>query len=313
MRTLRVSIEGRDNAIGLWRSGSLDMFGGGRKCLILCALALVAGCATAQPPQATVAEIEPSGRVAKGPDCAMPVLRSDPLTDFKKVSVISGLGNGSTEESDVMPAVKRAACAVGADALEVEVSETSMESSAYYIIADAIIYVQPAATPAPATQGAETSKQSETSSAWEVSCGVDEMTDEKSCTLRAQFSIEFPSASCEVSVKSHETVGVICAGDDFLDSTEVRVDKFQALPAALCVPVAGGTIASSVCAFASGDERRLMRELSKGRSLVVRITLSNLTSYDTTISLKDYGPALRHFREESRQDSRVREVEPQER
>src|SRR4029077_15964296 len=48
------------------------------------------GCAhvISLPPQATPAEIEPSGRAAKPPDCAMPVLRHEPLTDFRKVAIV---------------------------------------------------------------------------------------------------------------------------------------------------------------------------------------------------------------------------------
>ena len=98
----------------------------------------------ALPPQATVTEIEPSGCAAKGPGCTMPILRGEPLTDFKKVSIIEGLGNRFAEESDVMPVVMRAACETGADALLIVASkaQTSENMTGYYINAVAIIYVK---------------------------------------------------------------------------------------------------------------------------------------------------------------------------
>jgi len=107
---------------------------------------MIAGCIRAieLPPQATVTELEPSGRAAKGPDCTMPILRSEPLTDFKKVSIIEGLGSRFAEESDVMPAVMRAACETGADAILILASkaQTSENMTGYYINAVAIIYVK---------------------------------------------------------------------------------------------------------------------------------------------------------------------------
>src|SRR6266446_1716394 len=73
------------------------------------ALVVVAsGCAhvLSLPPQATLAEIEPSGRAAKPPDCAMPVLRHEPLTDFRKVAIVEGTGNVYASEADVLPVVQ---------------------------------------------------------------------------------------------------------------------------------------------------------------------------------------------------------------
>jgi len=114
--------------------------------VIAAALALAAGCLKAAelPPQATVTEIEPSGRAAKGPGCTMPILRDEPLTDFRQVSIIEGLGPRFGVESDVMPVVMRAACETGADALLIKASksQTSENMTGYYINAVAIIYVK---------------------------------------------------------------------------------------------------------------------------------------------------------------------------
>jgi hypothetical protein len=105
-----------------------------------------AGCpqVVALPPQATVAEIEPSGRAAKGPDCSLPILRSEPLTDFRKVAIIEGVGNRFGTEADVMPVVMRKACETGADAILIVASkaQTSENLTGYYINAVAIIYVK---------------------------------------------------------------------------------------------------------------------------------------------------------------------------
>ncbi|HEY6394408.1 MAG TPA: hypothetical protein VIX12_03255 [Candidatus Binataceae bacterium] len=108
------------------------------------ALAIFSGCArvASLPPQVTVAEIEPSGRAAKPPDCNMPVLRSDPLGDFRKIAIVEGVGNVYDSESDVLPLVQRKACETGADALVIVASksQTSEGLTGYYINSVAIIY-----------------------------------------------------------------------------------------------------------------------------------------------------------------------------
>jgi hypothetical protein len=89
-----------------------------------------------------VAEIEASGHAAKGPGCDMPILRADPLADFRKVAIIEGLGGVYVEEKDVMPVVLRAACETGADAIVIYASksQTSENMTGYYINAVAIVY-----------------------------------------------------------------------------------------------------------------------------------------------------------------------------
>jgi hypothetical protein len=105
---------------------------------------VVAGCAhvVSLPPQVTVSEVEPSGRAAKPPDCNMPVLRNKPLTDFREVAIVEGMGNRFASESDVLPAVQRKACETGADALVVLTSraQTTEDATGYYINSVAIIY-----------------------------------------------------------------------------------------------------------------------------------------------------------------------------
>jgi hypothetical protein len=112
---------------------------------VLVAVAIAAsGCAhvASLPPQATIAEIEPSGRAAKPPDCDMPVLRHEPLTDFRKVAIVEGLGNVFASETDVLPAVQRKACETGADAIVIlaSKSQTSEGTTGYYINSVAIVY-----------------------------------------------------------------------------------------------------------------------------------------------------------------------------
>ena len=94
------------------------------------------------PPQATVAEVEPSGRAAKPPDCDMPILRHEPLTDYRKVAIVEGLGNRFAAEDEVMPVVRRKACETGADAIVIMISraQTSESMTGYYINAVAIVY-----------------------------------------------------------------------------------------------------------------------------------------------------------------------------
>src|SRR5882757_10614406 len=104
----------------------------------------IAGCpkAIALPPQVSVADVEPSGHAAKPPDCNMPVLRHEPLADFRKVAIVEGVGNLYASEADVLPAVQRKACETGADAIVVYTSksQTSEALTGYYINAVAIVY-----------------------------------------------------------------------------------------------------------------------------------------------------------------------------
>jgi hypothetical protein len=115
-----------------------------RRAIFAALAAVVTGCAefTTLPPQATVAEIEPSGRAAKPPDCKMPVLRREPLTEFRKVAIVEGLGSVHDKEADVLPAVIRKACETGADAIVIIASkaQTSETMTGYYINSVAIVY-----------------------------------------------------------------------------------------------------------------------------------------------------------------------------
>jgi hypothetical protein len=102
------------------------------------------GCAhlVSLPPQVTLSEVEPSGRAAKPPDCNMPVLRREPLTDYRKVAIVEALGNHFANEADVLPAVQRKACETGADAIVVLTSraQTTETATGYYINSVAIVY-----------------------------------------------------------------------------------------------------------------------------------------------------------------------------
>ena len=116
-----------------------------RTAIIIIGLTIAAaGCAhvISLPPQVTLTEVEPSGRAAKPPDCNMPVLRHEPLADFRKVAIVEGLGNVYASEADVLPAVQRKACETGADAIVILTSraQTTETSTGYYINSVAIEY-----------------------------------------------------------------------------------------------------------------------------------------------------------------------------
>jgi hypothetical protein len=112
--------------------------------MALAAAAALAACAAVYsfPPQVKYSEIESPGRAAKPPDCDMPVLRSEPLRDFRKVAIIEGTGNVYAEEKDVLPAVRRKACESGADAIIIltSKSQTTEGMVGYYIDSVAIVY-----------------------------------------------------------------------------------------------------------------------------------------------------------------------------
>ncbi len=111
---------------------------------IFTAPALASGClkAATLPPQAVYTEIEPSGAAAKPPDCNIPVLRHEPLTEYRKVGLVEATGSVYDSESDVMPVVKRKACESGADAIVIltSKSQTTEGLVGYYIDAEAIVY-----------------------------------------------------------------------------------------------------------------------------------------------------------------------------
>ncbi|MGD0074849.1 MAG: hypothetical protein ABSD31_10990 [Candidatus Binataceae bacterium] len=122
---------------------------------MLC-LIVGAGCTRAlihMPPEVTVAEMEPSGRPAKPPNCTMPVLYSDPTTVYRKIAIIDARGVPGTEEKDMLPAVIRKACETGADALVIVTSRAQHSETpeglvaggetGYYVSAEAIIYGGP--------------------------------------------------------------------------------------------------------------------------------------------------------------------------
>lgn len=94
------------------------------------------------PPQAIYTEIEPSGSAAKPPDCNIPVLRHEPLTQYRKVGLVEGTGSVYDSESDVLPVVKRKACESGADAIVIltSKSQTTEGLVGYYLDAEAIVY-----------------------------------------------------------------------------------------------------------------------------------------------------------------------------
>jgi hypothetical protein len=117
---------------------------------LLIAIAIIAapicasGCikAATLPPQAVYTEIEPSGSAAKPPDCNMPVLHHEPLTEYRKVGLVEATGSVYDSEADVLPAAKRKACESGADAIVIltSKSQTTEGLVGYYLDAEAIVY-----------------------------------------------------------------------------------------------------------------------------------------------------------------------------
>ncbi len=120
---------------------------------VLACAVLGAGChrIMPEPPQVTVAEMEPSGRAAKEPNCKMPVLHAEPLEDFRKVALIDAVGEPGTDENELLPLIIRKACETGADAVMITESKAQHSERAvgmvaggrtgYFVSAMAINYV----------------------------------------------------------------------------------------------------------------------------------------------------------------------------
>jgi len=151
-RPLEVSLRLADD---LGHSYSSCVFQFCRIALALLMVTMLAACSKVRlPPQITMSEVEPSGRAAKPPDCNMPVLRAAPLTEYREVAIIEGLGNRFVEEKDVLPLVIAKGCETGADALVINDSraQTSENMTGYYINAIAIVYGKKHPTVAPRTR-----------------------------------------------------------------------------------------------------------------------------------------------------------------
>ncbi|MGH7864877.1 MAG: hypothetical protein ACREQB_07800 [Candidatus Binataceae bacterium] len=132
-------------------SGAVDGTSYGVRCEVRAAVAaavfvlLFTGCATigvSLPAEVKIAELEPSGHAARPLNCSMPVLNADPLTAFRKVAIIEGIGNVFEEDAAVEKAVREKACETGADAIIVHTRkrQTSEAITGYYINAIAIVY-----------------------------------------------------------------------------------------------------------------------------------------------------------------------------
>jgi len=103
------------------------------------------------PPEVTVAEMEPSGRAAKDPNCPMAVLHTEPITEYRKIALIDAVAAPGTPEKEILPSMTRKACETGADALVIVTSKAQHSETpegmvaggqtGYYISAVAIIYV----------------------------------------------------------------------------------------------------------------------------------------------------------------------------
>lgn len=80
----------------------------------------------------------------------MPVLRNPPLTAYREVAIIEGVGNVFAKEGDVLPLVAQKACETGADAIVVRDSrsQTTENMTGYYVNAIAIVYGKKAPGPA---------------------------------------------------------------------------------------------------------------------------------------------------------------------
>ncbi len=72
----------------------------------------------------------------------MPVLHHEPLTDYRKIGLVEGVGSTYDSEADVLPAVRRKACESGADAIVILTSkaQTTEGLVGYYIDSEAIVY-----------------------------------------------------------------------------------------------------------------------------------------------------------------------------
>ncbi len=96
--------------VSIWRIVTLAAFG-----------LAIGGCANGKrPTDVFVTQVAPYVNPAKPPDCAMPVLDTEPIgVPYRQVAIVEAWADIKDTETDVLPELKRQACGTGADALMV--------------------------------------------------------------------------------------------------------------------------------------------------------------------------------------------------
>jgi hypothetical protein len=83
---------------------------------VLCISAAM-GCSSERPTEVMVTQVSTVMRPAKPPNCNMPVLVEEPTVPFQQIAIVEAWADISKGQTDVLPELKRQACATGADAL----------------------------------------------------------------------------------------------------------------------------------------------------------------------------------------------------
>lgn len=84
--------------------------------LLACAV-ISAGCATKRPTEVMVSQVSSDIDPAKPPDCNMPILTTQPTAPYKQIAIVEAWADVKDTKAQVLPPLKRKACATGAQAL----------------------------------------------------------------------------------------------------------------------------------------------------------------------------------------------------
>lgn len=93
-------------------------------------VSIAAACATINPPpspQVSVTQLGPFNRAPKAADCHLSLLNREPIGGFTKIAIVEGWGT-EEQRSDLINAVEKKACELGADSLLV-VSDNSQSTT----------------------------------------------------------------------------------------------------------------------------------------------------------------------------------------
>ncbi len=88
----------------------------GAALLAACAVG-AAGCWGQRPTEVMVSQVSTEVQAAKPPNCNMPILTEEPTVPYKQVAIVEAWADLSKKQNDVLPQLKRKACATGAQAL----------------------------------------------------------------------------------------------------------------------------------------------------------------------------------------------------
>jgi len=97
----------------------------------LFAAAIVCGCSQREDPEVAISWLAPQTHAAKPADCAMPMLKQMPNTDYQQIAIIEVVDDYNADEAEVEGLARRKACETGAEAIVILESKQQKAGNEY--------------------------------------------------------------------------------------------------------------------------------------------------------------------------------------